>query len=73
MYREGEALIVHQAAFRHHSIKHSCRVLGDVEFLVTSGIMIFMTGQEDIEGLCTVLADKMNNLGIRVKGFGRQF
>jgi len=37
MYREGEAFIVHQAAFRHHSIKHSCRVLGDVEFLVTSG------------------------------------
>ena len=26
-------------------------------------ILIFMTGQEDIEGMCTVLADKMNNLG----------
>ncbi len=26
-------------------------------------ILIFMTGQEDIEGTCTVLADKMNNLG----------
>jgi len=26
-------------------------------------ILIFMTGQEDIEGTCTVLAEKMNNLG----------
>lgn len=26
-------------------------------------ILIFMTGQEDIEGTCTVLADKINNLG----------
>ena len=37
MYREGEAPLVHQAEFRNHSIKHSCRVLGDVEFLVTTG------------------------------------
>lgn len=26
-------------------------------------ILIFMTGQEDIEGTCTVLADKMEKLG----------
>mmetsp|Transcript_36732 Transcript_36732/g.77075 ORF Transcript_36732/g.77075 Transcript_36732/m.77075 type:complete len:806 (-) Transcript_36732:177-2594(-) len=26
-------------------------------------ILIFMTGQEDIEGTCTVLAEKMNSLG----------
>lgn len=28
---------VHQAALRNHQIKHSCKILEDVEFLVTSG------------------------------------
>ncbi|KAL7483408.1 hypothetical protein ACHAW6_009063 [Cyclotella cf. meneghiniana] len=30
-------------------------------------ILIFMTGQEDIEGTCTVLAEKMTNLGEDLK------